>query len=54
MLWAFEISESPGEPIELHAYDGLSGRSPVPFKIYLRPRHGNVGKVLQSVGGCEE
>ncbi|EED80655.1 predicted protein [Postia placenta Mad-698-R] len=46
MLWAFDMVEIPGEPIDLKEYDGLSGRSPVPFRIKLIPRHENVAKVL--------
>ena len=46
MLWAFNMYEIPGEPIDLNEYDGLSGRSPVPFRIRLEPRHPNVAKVL--------
>jgi hypothetical protein len=46
MLWAFEMEQIPGEPIDLKEYDGLSGRSPVPFRILLKPRDENVGKVL--------
>ncbi|KAF4616879.1 hypothetical protein D9613_008923 [Agrocybe pediades] len=46
MLWAFKMEEIPGEPIDLKEYDGLSGRSPVPFRIRAIPRHANVAKVL--------
>ncbi|CCM06881.1 uncharacterized protein FIBRA_09190 [Fibroporia radiculosa] len=46
MLWAFNMVEIPGKPIDLKEYDGLSGRSPVPFHIKLVPRHENVAKVL--------
>ena len=46
MLWAFDMHEVPGEPIDLKEYDGLSGRSPTPFRITLKPRHANVAKVL--------
>jgi len=46
MLWAFRMEEIPGEPIDLKEYDGLSGRSPVPFRIKMIPRHANVAKVL--------
>ncbi|KAJ5562849.1 Cytochrome P450 E-class group I [Penicillium sp. DV-2018c] len=49
MLWAFNMHEIPGEPIDLKEYDGLSGRSPVPFRIGLKPRHGNVEKLLKGV-----
>ncbi|KAI1366310.1 cytochrome P450 [Xylaria arbuscula] len=52
MLWAFDMEASPDHPIDLKEYDGLSGRSPVPFKVYLKPRHGNVENVLmQSTAG---
>ncbi|KAF8958865.1 cytochrome P450 [Flammula alnicola] len=46
MLWSFKMEEIPGEPIDLKEYDGLSGRSPVPFRIRMVPRHDNVEKVL--------
>jgi hypothetical protein len=47
MLWAFAMESLPGEPIDLKEYDGLSGRSPVPFRINLIPRHAKVAKVLE-------
>ncbi len=46
MLWAFKMDEIPGEAIDLKEYDGLSGRSPVPFRIKITPRHEQVEKVL--------
>ena len=46
MLWAFKMEEIPGEPIDLKEYDGLSGRSPVPFRIRMIPRHDLVAEVL--------
>ncbi|KAF8172650.1 cytochrome P450, partial [Pholiota molesta] len=46
MLWAFRMEEIPEEKIDLKEYDGLSGRSPVPFRIKMLPRHDNVEKVL--------
>lgn len=49
MLWAFDKAEIPGEPIDLKEYDGLSGRSPVPFRIKLTPRDENVAKILKNV-----
>ncbi|KAI0890980.1 cytochrome P450 [Annulohypoxylon nitens] len=49
MLWAFDMAEIPGEPIDLKEYDGLSGRSPVPFRIKLTPRDENVAKILENV-----
>jgi hypothetical protein len=38
MLWAFDLAEVPGQPIDLNEYDGASGRSPVPFEVVLRIR----------------
>lgn len=46
MLWAFKMEGIPGEPIDLKEYDGLSGRSPVPFRIRMIPRDENVAKIL--------
>lgn len=46
MLWAFKMVEIPSEPIDLKEYDGLSGRSPVPFRIKMIPRHDKVDDVL--------
>lgn len=47
MLWAFNMEEIPGQPIDLKEYDGLSGRSPVPFCIKMIPRHEKVVEVLE-------
>jgi len=47
MLWAFKMEEAPGEPIDLKEYDGLSGRSPVPFRIQMIPRDHLVAEVLE-------
>lgn len=46
MLWAFTMTDIPGKPIDLNEYDGLSGRSPVPFEVLFTPRHNNVKKIL--------
>jgi len=48
LLWAFNMEEIPGEPIDLKEYDGLSGRSPVPFRIKMIPRHEKVVEVLEN------
>jgi hypothetical protein len=48
MIWAFNMEAVPEHPIDLEEYDGLSGRSPVPFQIYLKPRHDNVERVLKA------
>lgn len=46
LLWSFKMTELPDKPINLDEYSGLSGRSPVPFKVNLVPRHNNVEKIL--------
>ena len=46
MLWAFKIEPIPGVPIDLREYDGVSGRSPVPFVVRLTPRDSSVAEVL--------
>ena len=46
MLWAFKIEPIPGVPIDLKEYDGVSGRSPVPFIVRLTPRDSSVAEVL--------
>ncbi|RYO47914.1 hypothetical protein AA0116_g12856 [Alternaria tenuissima] len=46
MLWAFDLAEVPGHPVDLNEYDGASGRSPVPFEIVLRPRSERIRKVI--------
>lgn len=48
MLWAFSMKELPDEPINLKEYDGLSGRSPVPFRVEMTLRHENVKRVLDA------
>lgn len=48
LLWAFNMEALPDEPIDLKEYDGLSGRSPVPFRIKLVPRHQNVRGVVDA------
>ncbi|KAF1937289.1 cytochrome P450 [Clathrospora elynae] len=46
MLWAFEMFEIPEKPVDLKEYDGMSGQSPVPFEIVLRPRFEGVEEIL--------
>jgi hypothetical protein len=47
MLWAFTMEQITEEPIDLKEYDGLSGRSPVPFRIRMIPRDEKVAEVLE-------
>ncbi|KIK54001.1 hypothetical protein GYMLUDRAFT_77292 [Collybiopsis luxurians FD-317 M1] len=42
LLWAFNFYSLPDEPISLEEYEGLSGRTPVPFRLRLEPRHDQV------------
>ena len=46
MLWAFKMDPLPEEPIDLEEYDGDSGRSPVPYRIRLKPIHDRVADIL--------
>lgn len=46
ILWAFKLEQVAGAPIDLAEYDGASGRSPVPFKIKMIPRHEKVAEIL--------
>ncbi|KAJ4472387.1 hypothetical protein C8R41DRAFT_850119 [Lentinula lateritia] len=39
LLWSFDFHSLPGEPISLEEYEGLSGRTPLPFRLKLQPRH---------------
>ena len=50
LLWAFKIHNAPGVPISLDEYEGKSGRTPLPYKIKLEPRHPNVHSILESRG----
>lgn len=47
LLWSFTVHELPNEPISLEEYEGTSGRTPVPFRVNLVPRHERVHSVLQ-------
>ena len=48
LLWCFEIHPLPDEPICLDDWEGKSGRTPMPFKVHLKPRHENVASLLSS------
>jgi hypothetical protein len=45
-LWAFDIRPNPDEPISLDEYEGESGRTPLPFRVMLLPRHDRVQALL--------
>ncbi|KJA25291.1 hypothetical protein HYPSUDRAFT_85428 [Hypholoma sublateritium FD-334 SS-4] len=48
LLWSFDFTALPDEPISLEEYDGLSGRTPLPFRLELAPRFERVGEILDS------
>ena len=43
------MSEIPEKSIDLNEYDGLSGRSPVPFEVMIKPRHSMVHELLKEL-----
>ena len=56
LLWAFTVHELPTEPISLEEYEGTSGRTPVPYRVNLYPRHERVHATLeveQEISRCE-
>ncbi|KAH9975033.1 cytochrome P450 [Lactifluus volemus] len=48
LLWAFDIQSVPDEPISLDEYEGKSGRTPVPYRIMVVPRHDRVQTLLEA------
>ncbi len=50
MLWAFDMMQLPDKSIDLKQHDGLSGRSAVPFRMMVTPRHAGVERVLEGLG----
>lgn len=46
LLWSFRFSEDPRNPISLDEYEGLSGRTPLPYKVKIECRHENVRDIL--------
>ena len=48
LLWAFKFEALPNEPISLEEYEGLSGRTPLPYRLRLVPRHNNLAGILQA------
>ncbi|KAJ7186808.1 cytochrome P450 [Mycena filopes] len=49
ILWSFNVRALPSNPISLEEYEGKSGRTPVPFKVQLEPRHENVHGILAGI-----
>ena len=48
LLWAFDIQSLPDEPISLEEYEGRSGRTPVPYRVKVVPRHDRVQTLLEA------
>ncbi|KAI0064977.1 cytochrome P450 [Artomyces pyxidatus] len=48
LLWSFDIKSLPDEPISLEEYEGESGRTPLPFRIQVIPRHDRVQAILEA------
>ncbi|KAJ7090846.1 cytochrome P450 [Mycena belliarum] len=49
ILWTFNVKAHPSEPISLEEYEGLSGRTPLPFRVVFEPRHDMVPAALDSI-----
>jgi hypothetical protein len=48
LLWAFDIRPPPGETISLEEYEGAAGRTPLPYRVMLTPRHNRVQALLEA------
>ncbi|KIK62698.1 hypothetical protein GYMLUDRAFT_197806 [Collybiopsis luxurians FD-317 M1] len=47
LLWSFNFHALPDEPISLEEYEGLDGRTPLPFRLRIEPRHDQVEAALR-------
>jgi hypothetical protein len=48
LLWAFDIRPPLGETISLEEYEGAAGRTPLPYRVMLTPRHNRVQALLEA------
>ena len=48
LFWAFTVHEIPEEPISLEEYEGTAGRTPVPYRVRMIPRHEGVRVALEA------
>ncbi|TFK38305.1 cytochrome P450 [Crucibulum laeve] len=48
LLWAYNFEALPEEPISLQEYEGMSGRTPVPFRLRFIPRTTNLHHILKT------
>ncbi|KAJ7836603.1 cytochrome P450 [Mycena leptocephala] len=51
LLWAYTFHQIPEEPISLEEYEGVSGRTHLPFRMRLIPRHESAGQLLEMNSG---
>ncbi|KAJ7876629.1 cytochrome P450 [Mycena leptocephala] len=51
LLWAYTFHQIPEEPISLEEYEGVSGRTPLPFRMWLIPRHEAARQLLEMNSG---
>ncbi|KAF7352522.1 Cytochrome P450 2F2 [Mycena venus] len=49
ILWCFNVKSIPAEPISLEEYEGLSGRTPLPFRVKFEPRHDSVHRAVDNI-----
>jgi cytochrome P450 len=49
ILWTFTVHSLPLEPISLEEYEGMSGRTPLPFKVRFVPRHAQAAAVIDDI-----
>ncbi|KAJ7118892.1 cytochrome P450 [Mycena epipterygia] len=48
LLWTYSFHSVPEEPISLEEYEGASGRTPLPFRMKLSPRHELAKHILEA------
>ncbi|KAJ7460858.1 cytochrome P450 [Mycena galericulata] len=48
LLWTYTFHQVPEEPISLEEYEGASGRTPLPFRMTLSPRHELAKQMLEA------
>jgi cytochrome P450 len=49
ILWTFTVHSLPSEPISLEEYEGMSGRTPLPFRVRFVPRHAQAAAVIDDI-----
>ncbi|KAJ7337558.1 cytochrome P450 [Mycena albidolilacea] len=49
ILWTFTVKSIPSEPISLEEYEGMSGRTPLPFRVKFEPRNDSVHGLVENI-----